>query len=63
MSNQKLQQSNFDKLMSRLKVCSELKYPERIWSAEVYISIAFEWLGKEDLLEERVLKLEKELGL
>ena len=49
--------------MSRLKVCSELKYPERIWSAEVYISIAFEWLGKEDLLEERVLKLEKELGL
>ena len=47
-------------LIDRLKACSELKYPNRKWSNEFYHSCAFEWIGKETALLERVLRLERE---
>ncbi|MEZ7496497.1 hypothetical protein QO206_13445 [Leeuwenhoekiella aequorea] len=47
-------------LMDRMQSCSEKKYPNRIWTNDVYYGIAFQWMGKESELKERVLKLEKE---
>jgi hypothetical protein len=50
----------FCDLIDRLKAACEEKYPDRIWDAEMYFNVAFEWVGKEVELEKRVIKLEKE---
>ncbi len=63
MSKDKEEKPTLSMLIDRLKACAELKYPERKWSEELYVNISFEWMGKEKMLLERVLKLEKELGL
>jgi len=52
--------NNFYSWMDRLQAHSEWKYPERIWTNDSYYGIAFQWMGKEKELEERVLKLENE---
>ncbi len=54
-------ESSFYSLIDRLQKHSEWKYPERKWNIEAYYGIAFEWIGKEKELEERVLKLEAEM--
>lgn len=46
-------------LVDRLKTQSAIRHPTRPWSEEAYWSIAFEWLGKEDSLKDRVEKLER----
>ena len=48
-------------LIDRLQKCSEINYPNRLWSNDTYYSIAFEWLGKTEQLEERVKRLEQDL--
>jgi len=53
---------SFYALIDRLKVHSEWKYPNRLWSIDAYYGIAFQWMGKESDLEKRVLKLEKEMN-
>lgn len=52
---------NFYSLMDRLQRHSEWKYPNRMWSIDTYYSIAFQWMSRENELEERVLKLENEM--
>ncbi len=55
---------SFYSLIDRLQACMQKKNPERgIWSNDVYYDIAFQWMGKDKELLERVLKLEKECGL
>ncbi len=53
--------NNFYSLIDRLQKHSEWKYPDRKWDIEAYYGIAFQWIGKEKELEERVLKLEAEM--
>lgn len=53
--------SDFYSLIDRLKIHSEWKYPNRIWTNTVYYDIAWEWIGKEKQLEERVLELEEQM--
>ena len=55
--------SSFYSLIDRLQVHSEWKYPNRKWDNYAYYGIAFEWIGKDKDLEERVLKLEAEMKL
>jgi hypothetical protein len=50
-------------LIDRLQKHSEWKYPERKWNPQFYYDCAFAWMGKEDELEQRVLKLENEMKL
>ena len=57
----KKETDNFYLLIDRLQKCSETKFPNRPWNNDVYYSIAFAWVGKDELLLERVLKLENEL--
>lgn len=52
---------SFYSLIDRLQVHSEWKYPDRKQCHETYYSIAWEWVGKDKELEERVLKLEAEM--
>ena len=52
---------NFYPLIDRLQKHSEWKYPDRKWSIDIYYNIAWQWIGKEKELEERVLKLEAEM--
>ena len=40
---------------------TEWKYPERKWNNKFYHECAFQWKGKEKELEERVIKLEKDM--
>lgn len=54
---------SFYSLMDRLQKHSEWKYPERKWTNDVYYGIAFQWMGKEQQLEQRVLMLEVEMEL
>ena len=55
---------SFYSLIDRLQACMRKKNPERgIWDNETYYDIAFQWMGKDKELLERVLKLEKECGL
>lgn len=54
---------SFYSLIDRLQVHSEWKYPNRKWNNDTYYGIAFQWMGKEKELEERVLKLEEEMKL
>ncbi len=54
---------NFYSLIDRLQAHSEWKSPERKWTDDIYYGIAFQWIGKEKELEQRVLKLEKEMKL
>ena len=54
---------SFYSLIDRLQVHSEWKYPNRKWNNDAYYGIAFEWMGKDKELEERVLILEKEMKL
>ncbi len=54
---------DFYSLIDRLRKCSEWKYPERKWTDHFYFACAFEWMGKEDELKEKVLKLEDEMKL
>jgi hypothetical protein len=54
---------DFYKLIDRLQKHSEWKYPERVWTNDTYYSIAFQWIGKEKELEERVIKLEDDMKL
>lgn len=51
----------FYSLIDRLQKHSEWKYPERKWTNDIYYGIAFQWVGKEKELEERVIKLEAEM--
>ncbi len=53
---------SFYSLIDRLQKHSEWKYPDRVWTNDVYYSIAFQWIGKEKELEERILKLEAEMA-
>jgi len=54
---------NFYLLIDRLQACMHKKNPERgIWDNDTYYDIAFQWMGKNKELLERVLKLEKECG-
>jgi len=39
--------TTFDSLIDRLKIHSEWKYPNRPWSEETRVNIAFAWIGKE----------------
>lgn len=55
--------SNFYSLIDRLQKHSEWKYPSRIWSNDTYYSIAFQWIGKEKELEERVLRFENDMKM
>lgn len=55
--------SSFYSLIDRLQRHSEWKYPERMWTIDTYYGIAFQWIGKEKELEERVLKLENDMKL
>lgn len=52
---------SFYSLIDRLQKYSEWKYPERKWTNDTYYGIAFQWVGKEKELEERVVKLEAEM--
>ena len=52
---------DFYALMDRLQKHSEWKFPERKWTNDTYYGIAFQWVGKERELKERVLKLEGEM--
>ena len=54
---------SFYSLIDRLQVHSEWKYPNRKWNNDAYYGIAFQWMGKDKDLEERVLKLESEMKL
>mgnify|MGYP003650079048 FL=1 len=54
---------SFYSLIDRLQVHSECKYPNRKWNNDAYYGIAFQWMGKDKELEERVLKLEEEMKL
>ena len=54
---------SFYSLIDRLQVHSEWKYPNRKWTIDVYYGIAFQWMGKDKDLEERVLKLENDMKL
>ena len=54
---------SFYSLMDRLQRHSEWKYPDRMWTIDTYYGIAFQWMGKEKDLEERVLKLENDMRL
>ena len=54
---------SFYSLIDRLQAHSEWKYPNRKWNNDVYYGIAFQWMGKEKELEQRVLKLEEEMKL
>lgn len=54
---------SFYSLIDRLQVHSEWKYPNRKWTNDAYYGIAFQWIGKEKELEERVLKLENDMRL
>lgn len=58
----KLGISSFYSLIDRLQKHSEWKYPERMWTIDIYYDIAFQWMDKEKELEERVLKLENDMG-
>lgn len=53
--------TNFYSLIDRRQKHSEAKNPLNKWSIDTYYEIAFAWIGKEDALKERVLKLEAEL--
>lgn len=53
--------TKFDDLIDRLQKCSEIKHPNRPWSEETKVNIAFQWIGKEADLKARVEKLEKEI--
>ena len=50
-------------LIDRLQKHSEWKHPERKWNNNFYHECAFQWKGKEKELEERVIKLEKDMML
>ena len=52
--------NEFYSLIDRLQKCWEKKYPNRKWADDIYYSIAFEWLGKEEELKDRIEKLESE---
>ena len=54
---------SFYSLIDRLQAHNEWKYPNRKWNNDVYYGIAFQWVGKEKELEQRVLKLEEEMRL
>ena len=54
---------SFYSLMDRLQRHSEWKYPNRMWTIDTYYGIAFQWMGKEKELEERVLKLENDMKM
>lgn len=53
--------AEFDKLIDRLRVCSEINHPSRPWSDEGYAAIKFAWSDKRVELKERVESLEKEI--
>lgn len=48
-------------LIDRLQKCSEIRNPDRKWSIDTYYAIAFQWIGKEEELKQRVEKLESEI--
>lgn len=52
---------SFYSLIDRLQAHSEWKYPNRKWNNDAYYGIAFQWMGKEKELEQKVLKLEEEM--
>jgi uncharacterized protein YukE len=52
---------NIQSLIDRLQKCSEIKYPDRHWSSDFYQSALNAWKDNINELENRVLKLEKEL--
>lgn len=54
---------SFYSLIDRLQAHSEWKYPNRKWNNDVYYGIAFQWVGKEKELEERLEILEKDMRL
>ncbi len=53
---------DFYSLMDRLQASLEWKFPNRIWTNDMYYSLAWEWFGKHNELIDRVLKLEQEIG-
>ena len=51
----------FEELINRLKVCSETRYPNRLWTQDYLIGVKTSWLNKKDELEARVIELEEKL--
>ncbi len=56
-----MKEESFYSLIDRLQKHSEWKYPNRKWTGDTYYEVAFQWMGKEKELEERILKLESEM--
>jgi hypothetical protein len=50
-----------ESLLERLRKHSEWKYPERKWTKAWYEELLSQWKGKEQQLEERVLKFEDDM--
>lgn len=59
--HQKRTEPTFIELIDRLKVCSEINHPDRPWSEETKVNIAFEWVNKYDELKTRVETLETKI--
>jgi len=53
--------ASFYALIDRLQKHSEQKHPHSKWSNDVYYGIAFQWLGKQAQLEQKVFELEKDM--
>lgn len=54
-------ENSFNDLIDRLAKCSAINHPDRPWSEETRVNIAFAWIGKEAELLQLVEKLEKEI--
>lgn len=53
---------DFNSLIDRLQIASDIKYPHRLWNATFKQNAKMIWLGKYEQPLEQVLKLEKEVN-
>ena len=54
---------SFEKLIDRLEIASNIKYPNRPYTPEFRKSVAFTWKHKQDDLLRQVERLEKEVNV
>ena len=54
---------SFEKLIDRLEIASNIKYPSRPYTPEFRKSVAFTWKHKQDELLRQVERLEKEVNV
>lgn len=52
---------DFNLLIDRLQIASDIKYPDRLWNAAFKENAKMRWSGQYDLLLDRVLSLEEEI--